>query len=154
MITNLEKEIRPRASEERTEGNIFDLQLDQADHFPVYTAEKIKHVTIERTREDIIETLKSYEDGKYTLRAFYKHEEADDKTNQDIKVDDVMDFISETEELETGSVKQFNQPVEEAELLDVDEYPAFVVFDTEDIVFVTNTFADVKAFFDQESGES
>ncbi|MBU9712033.1 hypothetical protein [Evansella tamaricis] len=140
--------VKENFEEKRTDYHSqMELTIGNYEDFPVYTAEKVKPV--KRTKEDVITTLKSYEEGLFTLRLFFESEES--YTNKLEEINDILTFISESEKLETGSISVgVVGPSTDALLLEVKEFPSFVIFDTKDVVFVSNDFMEVKSFLENQ----
>ncbi|MBU8907484.1 hypothetical protein [Desertibacillus haloalkaliphilus] len=143
FLKHVEAWVKEEFQEERTEVNIHDVSLDKESIFPVYTADKIKRVEVERTKKDVLEKLKSYEEGKFTLHLFI--DDVNKQYEMRDEINEVTDLISDIEVIETGSVRL--GPPEDAKLLDIDEYPVYIVLDTEDIVLTTHQLDGVKEFF-------
>lgn len=153
-VRYIEAWVKEEFVEERTVANIYEISLEEEGRtlFPIYTAEKIKHVEVVRTKEDVIEQLKSYEEGKYTLHLFFdsmeSHNDRVDEANE------VMDIISDLETIETGFVSTGAEgPPENAKLLGIEEYPSYVIFNTRDVVLITSNLDEVKEFFGLEVEE-
>ncbi|ADU30591.1 hypothetical protein [Evansella cellulosilytica] len=142
---NVEIWVKEEFIKERTKVNFDDGPFHSIDTFPVYTAEKVKYFGDILTEQDVLNNLKSYGEGMYTAVLFFDSSESY-QDNID-EADEFMDLISKSHIFETGSVVTgIDGPTEDALLLGIDQFPSYVLFDTDDVIMITGDFDEIKGF--------
>ncbi|MCL7745651.1 hypothetical protein [Halalkalibacter alkaliphilus] len=138
------KETRTAINSDRK--TFFEMMKEQKG-FPYYKAEQVTFFTVELTRDDVIANLKSYDNGKYTVHGYFEssrtYEENIDHVHK------LMALMDDLEEIETGSVNIGGSNLPSgAKELGIEEYPFYIIFDTEEIVLETSSIEEVYKFFD------